>query len=65
MSSQKGKTVFILKFPDSSENIADAFSRLLKTIETPLQPAEEIRKNACQLDHQRVMKILVDDFLEI
>ena len=61
----EGKNGVILKFPDSSENIADAFSRLLKVIETPSQPAEEIRKEAYHLDHKRVMKILIDDFLDI
>ncbi len=62
---EEGKNGVILKFPANEKTIADAFSRLLKIIESPCQNAEQIREAAYRVDYRILMDRVIHEFLEI
>jgi UDP-glucose:(heptosyl)LPS alpha-1,3-glucosyltransferase len=62
---EEGKNGVILKSPTNHETIADAFSRLLKVIESPCLNAEQIREGAYRLNYGGLMNYLIQDFLGI
>jgi UDP-glucose:(heptosyl)LPS alpha-1,3-glucosyltransferase len=60
---EEGKNGVILQFPATQEAIADAFTRLLKAIESPIMDAGQIREKAFRLDNSVLTDRLLHHFL--
>lgn len=62
---QEGANGVILEFPATDKNVADAFSRLRKMIESPSCDGQGIRQRTYPLDYEIIMHRVIHEFLGI